>query len=341
MDSLTQAALGAAVYGAGMGRYQKRKALFIGAFLGTLPDLDVLIAQPDPISEMTYHRGFSHSLFVLTALAWLAAWLVFKKNPQRAYTFRRLFLSIFLALITHPLIDAMTMYGTQLLWPFTPPPVSWATVFIIDPVYTLPLIIACAYAFIKNCQGRAVPYLYAAVLFGCAYFGTGFVGKHIHEGRVLSRLAAEGITVERTISNPTPFNTLLWRVLAQDSEGNVYEAYSGYFDRRAPEYVKKPMNTRLRDTVWQDAPLLRRLDWFTDGWLAYERINGKLVVSDLRMGYAGRKNANPFVFTVAREENGRWQTVHPEHFHSGKISIPEGAAAQLWRRILGHNSLLD
>lgn len=46
----------------GMGKYQGRKALLYGGLLGTLPDLDVFIRYADPISSMTYHRGFSHSL---------------------------------------------------------------------------------------------------------------------------------------------------------------------------------------------------------------------------------------------------------------------------------------
>ena len=47
-----------------------------------------------------------------------------------------------LALLTHPLLDAHTAYGTQLLWPLEPPPVMWATLFIIDPLFTLPLLVA-------------------------------------------------------------------------------------------------------------------------------------------------------------------------------------------------------
>ena len=40
---------------------------------------------------------------------------------------------------THVLLDCFTVYGTQALWPLPLPPVGWATIFIIDPLYTLPL----------------------------------------------------------------------------------------------------------------------------------------------------------------------------------------------------------
>ena len=65
MDSITQAVLGAGVQAALLGRWQGRKALLYGAMLGTLPDLDVVIDYGDAVAQMTYHRGFSHSLLVL------------------------------------------------------------------------------------------------------------------------------------------------------------------------------------------------------------------------------------------------------------------------------------
>ena len=44
-------------------------------------------------------------------------------------------------LITHPLLDATTVYGTQLWLPFTNHPVGVGSLFVIDPLYTLPLLV--------------------------------------------------------------------------------------------------------------------------------------------------------------------------------------------------------
>src|SRR5690625_6901999 len=67
MDSLTQAVLGGSITGVALHRFLGRKSVLLGAALATLPDLDVFVRYADPISSMTYHRGFTHSLFVLTA----------------------------------------------------------------------------------------------------------------------------------------------------------------------------------------------------------------------------------------------------------------------------------
>ena len=71
MDSVSQLVLGAAVSAACVPARHRRKALLLGAALGTLPDLDVLIDYGDAVSNMRFHRGFSHSLFVLPVVALL------------------------------------------------------------------------------------------------------------------------------------------------------------------------------------------------------------------------------------------------------------------------------
>ncbi|XQF91744.1 metal-dependent hydrolase (plasmid) [Pseudoalteromonas espejiana] len=43
------------------------------------------------------------------------------------------------------------MYGTQLLWPFTEYPFAISNMFIVDPLYTLPLLFGVAsYIIAKN-----------------------------------------------------------------------------------------------------------------------------------------------------------------------------------------------
>ena len=81
MDSITQAVLGAAVGEATLGRRVGHKAPLWGALLGTLPDLDVLYPFADPVSAFTWHRGPSHSIFVLAALTPLVVWLILKLHP--------------------------------------------------------------------------------------------------------------------------------------------------------------------------------------------------------------------------------------------------------------------
>src|SRR5687767_4589181 len=78
MDSITHQFLGAAVAAACVPAAHRRAALLAGAALNTVPDLDVIPLHflADPVAEMTWHRGPTHSLFVLAVFGWaLWAWL--------------------------------------------------------------------------------------------------------------------------------------------------------------------------------------------------------------------------------------------------------------------------
>ena len=141
MDSLTQLALGAAVGEATIGRKIGNRAFLWGAIAGTLPDLDVFVPLGDAVRDFTYHRSASHSLFVLALLTPLLVWLITRIHPDTRDHWRRWMLAVYLVFATHVLLDSLTAYGTQIFWPFVTTPVSLSTIFIIDPLYTLPLLI--------------------------------------------------------------------------------------------------------------------------------------------------------------------------------------------------------
>ena len=42
---------------------------------------------------------------------------------------------------THGLLDSCTSYGTQLFWPFSDERVAWDTMSIVDPLFTIPLLV--------------------------------------------------------------------------------------------------------------------------------------------------------------------------------------------------------
>src|SRR5690606_10180590 len=132
MDSLTQIVLGGALAAAIAPAHHRRAALFAGGALGTLPDLDALplaLLADDPVAVVTLHRGASHSLFLLPLLGW-AIWAFFRRRGGRvAESPRRWFWAIQAVLLTHPLLDAFTVYGTQLPWPLPLPPVMWSSLF--------------------------------------------------------------------------------------------------------------------------------------------------------------------------------------------------------------------
>lgn len=327
MDSLTHAVLGASMQGALLGRWQGRKALLYGALLANLPDLDVLIDYGDPVANMTHHRGFSHSLFVLSGFSLLLAWLLRRWRPDPRYGGKRLLLCIWLVLLGHVLLDGLTSYGTQLLWPLATPPVAWSSVFIVDPLYTLPLLIAVLVAAFRGADGRSRRWQCWALGLSSLYLGFTLAGKQMAEQRVEQALAGEGVRAEALFSTPAPFNSLLWRVVALDGE-DYHEAMVGWFDREPPEPVRLPRGSRWRE-VLAGSPQHARLDWFSRGVLRYDRVGEGIVATDLRMGIPGY---HPFRFVLAERHDGHWQALPVTR----RLPMERGGTEQfraLWRRI--------
>ena len=151
MDSLTQIVLGGSV-GVTILKDKPRTAILWGGLLATIPDLDTLLSRfYDPILFFSVHRSFSHSFLFSFGLSFIVAWLIsrFGKVPyKKAYLFS------FMVLVTHILLDLFTAYGTQLFWPFTNEPYTLQSISVVDPLYTAPLLIGMAYAFIVGNQRK-------------------------------------------------------------------------------------------------------------------------------------------------------------------------------------------
>jgi inner membrane protein len=157
MDSITQVVLGAACVAALAPKACTRRALLYGAALGTLPDLDALVPFRDPLDHLILHRSASHSLLVLPIVGWLLFQISRRWDQALRIGSWAWFVGFQLALITHPLIDFLTNYGTQLFWPISRYPFATSSVFIVDPVVTIPLLLACVMAWRRQGSSAASP----------------------------------------------------------------------------------------------------------------------------------------------------------------------------------------
>ncbi len=288
MDSLSQIALGSAVAVGVMGRRTAVwKAAAWGAVAGTLPDLDALIDHGDALLNMVLHRAESHALFWLTLFAPLLAWGVSRLHAE-AHLFRRWWLCLWLVLITHPLLDAMTVYGTQLLLPFTNHPYGVGSVFIIDPAYTLPLVVGVVAAMRMEDLARGLRWNAVGLVASSAYLAWSVLAQGHIERVARSSLHAQGIDAERVLVTPAPLQTLLWRVVAlpgDPSDPHFHEAYVSVFDgARAPRWTAHDRGTALL-AQHADAEPVARLSAFSHGFVkAAATPDGQLRITDLRMG---------------------------------------------------------
>jgi len=333
MDSVTQAALGAGIGGALAPRGQRRKGLLVGAALGTLPDLDVLIDYGDAVGNFTRHRGFSHSLFVLAPFALLLWWLLRRSWTPVAESPARWLALISLALLTHPLLDAHTAYGTQLFWPLATPPISWATLFIIDPLFTLPLLLGVVVVLAAPDRRWGETFMRGALTLSCCYLAWSWVAQGIVRDHARQALADRGLTAAPLFITPTPFNTLLWRVVVLTPDGYLEGFDSLLLDEEGPDF-QSYSDDRAALEAAESVPAVNRLRWFSQGFVRADvTAKGHLLISDLRMG---QEPLYVFTHRVAEKRGEEWVATDTAllPFSYDRSLIAE-SLARIWERTNG------
>ena len=333
MDSVSQIALGAAVSMAVMARRTALwKAAAWGAVAGTLPDLDVLIDHGNAIRNMVLHRAETHAPFWLTLvslpLAAAAAWL-----SRETALWRRWWLAIWLALVTHPLLDAMTVYGTQLALPFSHHPYGVASIFIIDPLYTLPLLAGAGWALAGRAGGWGPRANLAGLLLSTLYLGWGVLAQRQVEQVARQSLAAQGVQVESLLVTPTAFNTLLWRVVVLSGDA-YHEGFYALLDA-APRmqfdrFARGPEAGSEQGSALHRLDSVQRIAAFSKGFYKLHQQGVQWRVTDLRMG---QEPHYVFSFAVAEQRAALLALAQPQQIGT-RIDLARGLN-WLWRRALG------
>ncbi len=272
MDPISQGVLGTVAALTFSKTSQTRLAALAGCLGGMLADADVLIrSSSDPLLNIEFHRHFSHSLAFIPCGGLIAAILLYPFLRKRI-PFRFLYLYATLGYATAGLLDACTSYGTQLLWPFSDLRVSWSIVSIIDPLFTVPLLILAFWSVFKK---TTRPAKYAAV-FALAYLSFGIVQNQRASSFQQELIASRGHgSATRLTVKPSIANLILWRSIYL-YEGNFYvdavrvglfgegNAYPGSklpaFDIQAALESLNPASPLAAD--------LLRFDHFSDGYLA-------------------------------------------------------------------------
>jgi inner membrane protein len=217
MDLLTQGLLGASMAQSGARHEETRVAAGIGFFAGIIADADILIqSENDPLLNIEFHRHFTHSIFFIPFGALIAAALLWP-FLRRRLSFARIYLFAFLGYCLSGVLDALTSYGTNLLWPLSDSRLAFNIISVIDPVFTLILLVAVVYALRKH----SITAARVGLLLAGVYLSFGWMQLQRAEGITETLAAGHGHTIERLLVKPTLGNLVLWRSVYQ-SEGRLY-----------------------------------------------------------------------------------------------------------------------
>ncbi len=340
MDSLTQVALGAAVGEAVLGKEEGNKAMLWGAIAGTIPDLDILIYPfIDEVQQLAIHRGLSHSI-LFAILASFPLGMLFSKMYKHSSPWKKWAKLFFWCFFTHAMLDSFTNYGTQIFYPFSSFPVSFDTIFIIDPLYTLPLLTGIIVALVvgrkskvRRARANQIGLLVSSLYLLFTLFNKVYITNVFEEA-----LELKGIAYQQLFSNPSPLNNVMWYGVADDGENVWIGSYSWFDEDREIEFTQVPKNEDML-VPYQGQRPIERLYWFSKGFFVVEEHEGELYFNDVRFPrsdfYLEEDGDYVFSFRLIRDPSDSTQVINftQDRNTSG---IPPGIFSRFMDRVMGN-----
>ncbi len=242
----------------------------------------------------------------------------------------------FWSLVTHPILDSFTMYGTQLFAPFSYTRVAWNTISVADPLYTIPflicLIVASRYS--KELKQRRV-WNYLGIAISSSYLLFTVINKQRVNRVFAQAMEKQNIQAERFITNPFILNNIVWNCMIETKD-HYYQGQYSLFDEVDVEFNQVEKNHDLLKNI-DDDPTIKTLRWFSKDYFNVIPIGEKYQFNDLRFGtFTGTgKEAKDYIFKFLLTDQGE------KGYYMEKVTggPPDGSQKEifslLWQRIKG------
>lgn len=300
MDSITHIALGAVAGEAIAGKSLGKRAMFYGAIAQSIPDIDFIAAfWLPPADNLLVHRGFTHSFLFGALVSALLAFVSWRWHRPLKIPYASWFLLFASEILIHLILDACNAYGVGWFEPFSHQRFSFHVLFVADPFFSIASGISLVVLMTLDSKSKARRFWIGfGLLITGAYFLYAIANKIEIERDTRQALENQHVAYTRLLTTPTPMNTWLWYVAAEDDSG-FHIAYHSTFDNR-----QKPIQfTRFRKKDFLLEPFrethdLKQLIRFSQNYYTAEQRGDTVIFNDLRFGQiAGWDNPQAkFVF---------------------------------------------
>jgi inner membrane protein len=327
LDSVTHIVLGACIGEAIAGKQVGKRALFLGAFAQSFPDIDFVGAFfLAPADNILVHRGLTHSIIFAIVATWGLAHFTKWYFRKRKIASRVWILLFSVNIFSHIFIDSFNAYGTGWFEPFSHQRISFNTIFVADPLFSLWPFIACivlTYLRLNN-KNRKI-WWQSALALSCLYLIYTNINKLIIDKDVKATLGHKQLSDVEYFTTPSPFNSLLWFVTIKAGKG-FYTGYKSVFDKDPKIDLNYfPRNDSLLRRV-KDQEEVKDLLRFSEGYYTVEKWHDTTVFNVLRFGqivgwydprekfvfhyFLDKPGANELVTQRGRFENWNDTTIH-------------------------------
>lgn len=308
MDSLSHIVLGAAIGELMLGKKLGKRAMLWGALGANLPDADVFFTSCyHPVDALFVHRGITHSFLFAFLIPPVLGWLFSKFNWKRPATFKEWTLLFYVTILSHPLLDSCTMYGTGVLEPFSNYRAQFTSLFIIEPLFTLPLLIGFIALLVLSIDSQKRKFWAKFGLWSSTVFLLLAIANKFYVEKIFSdSLQKQDLEYSELMTAPTPFNNVLWNVFAKDCNGYWLGYYSHLDSSRDVEFSFVPRNDSLAGDLIHNV-MVKKLMRFSNGYYCFTVCEEELRFNDLRFAFSGefdcRADHRNFAFSYALKKD--------------------------------------
>jgi inner membrane protein len=236
MEPITHFLTGACIGRAGLNR-KTAYATLAAVLAAEAADLDVLWGFAGPVEVLKHHRGITHTLIaapVIAAVTAGAVWLYHRwRNRRQTPTdpapvrWSWVYISAFIASLSHILLDWTNDYGIRPFLPFNPRWYAGSFVFIVEPVLWLLFFLALVMPWLfgladreigvrrKPFRGRgwAIFALCGTVILWCWRWA-----EHAQAQAMLENTQITSQPVHRLTVSPYPINPFRWHAILETQD---------------------------------------------------------------------------------------------------------------------------
>lgn len=318
LDPLTHSAVGAVVAGIFAGNKEGSRAPLYGALAGALPDIDIIPTLfMDPLAKIEWHRGFTHSILFALLIALSIGYLIHITLKKKHVTdsFIVWFFVLLSAILAHILIDCLTTYGTRIFLPFSDYRVALGTIAVVDPLFTLPIILSALsfFAIKNNARLKRIMFM-TGIFIGSAYLAATVVNKLYIDTVFTTSLKNQKVEFSRLMTSPMPFSNILWLGIAEGKDC-YYTGYYSILDR--DDAIIFSMDKKNHDYIngLTGYNSIKNLINFARDYYSVDVKQGELVFNDLRYGsFASGGAKKEYMFSyIIKNNDGRLKIVRKVH----------------------------
>lgn len=206
--------------------------MLYGALSASLPDIDFVASfwLKTPY-DLLAHRGLTHSFLFAFVVTITLTFVIRNRTSLEKIPTKIWLIFIGTEILVHLFLDVFNTYGTGLFEPFSHYRVSWNTIFVADPFFSIwPIFAAVVLLILNKYSNHRKGWAIFGLVLSSLYLFYCISNKLRIDNQSRIAFKHQNIIVDHYFTTPTPFNNWLWYIVAQTDSG-YYIGYRSVFDR--------------------------------------------------------------------------------------------------------------